>query len=108
MAHFARIENGIVVNVHVVNNINCLDENGKESEAVGIAFLKKVHGQNKEFVQTSYNGNIRKNYAGIGYTYDAQKNAFIAPKPEGEDWVFNEETCRWDFTGKLPDMPIAP
>lgn len=46
--------------------------------------------------RTSYNGNIRKNYAGIGYLYDADRDAFIPPKPDDGDWVLNDETCRWE------------
>lgn len=51
--------------------------------------------------RTSYNGNYRKNYAGIGYTYDAERDAFIAPKPF-ESWVLNEETCRWEAPVPYP------
>lgn len=49
----------------------------------------------EDWVQTSYNGNIRKNYAGIGYTYDKVRDAFIAPKPF-PSWVLNEDTCKWE------------
>lgn len=96
MAHFAILdENNIVINVIVVNNNDCLDENGNESETVGIAFCKSIIGKDTTFVQTSYNSNIRKNYAGVGYTYDATRDAFISPKPY-ESWVLDEETCRWE------------
>jgi len=49
------------------------------------------------WVKTSYNGNIRKNYAGIGFTYDPVRDAFIAPKPEQGKWVLNEDTCQWEI-----------
>ena len=54
-----------------------------------------------EWIQTSYNGNIRKNYAGIGYTYDPQRDAFIAPK-QYESWILNEDTCRWEAPVAYP------
>ena len=50
-------------------------------------------------IRTSYNGNIRKNYAGIGYTYDSVRDAFIPPKPEEGEWILNEDTCRWEEVG---------
>lgn len=54
-------------------------------------------GNPAKWVQTSYNGNIRKNYAGIGYKYDRQRDAFISPKPSGASkWVLNETTCKWE------------
>jgi hypothetical protein len=52
-------------------------------------------------VKTSYNGNIRKNYAGIGYTYDKDRDAFIPPKPYAS-WVLDETTCRWDAPVAMP------
>jgi hypothetical protein len=95
MAHFAQIdENNIVQNVIVVDNNDCLDANGVESETVGVEFCKSLLGGDTLWVQTSYNGNFRKNYAGIGYTYDSTRDAFIPPKPY-ESWVLLEETCQW-------------
>ena len=89
MAHFARIDDGIVREVIVVHN-NELDNNGTESEAKGIAFCKSLFGEDTEWVQTSYNGNPvggvdRGPYAGIGYAWDGQR--FIppaAPEPTPE------------------------
>jgi hypothetical protein len=93
MAHFAKVnEDNIVEQVIVVSNDDCVDENGNESEEVGAAFCTSLLGGT--WLQTSYNSNFRKNYAGIGYVYDSVKNAFIAPQPS-EDFVFNEDTCRW-------------
>jgi hypothetical protein len=93
MAHFAEIdETNTVVQVIVVHNNELLD-NGVESEAKGVAFCQSLLGGN--WVQTSYNGNIRKNYAGIGFTYDAVRDAFILPKPTEGEWVLDEDTCNW-------------
>ena len=92
MAHFAELDqNNKVVRVIAVNNSEIIDD-GQESESKGIAFCVSLFGGN--WIQTSYNGNIRKNYAGVGYTYDATRDAFIAPKPD-EATGFNEETCQW-------------
>lgn len=91
MAHFAQLDdNNIVTQVIVVANEELLD-NGVESEAKGIAFCKSLLGEDTKWVQTSYNGNIRKRYAGIGFTYDADKNAFIAPQPY-PSWVLDADT----------------
>ena len=92
MAHFAQLENNIVTKVIVVANQDILNEQGQESEELGIKFCSNLLGGT--WKQTSYNGRIRKNYAGIGYTYDIQKDAFISPKPF-PSWVLNEETCLW-------------
>jgi hypothetical protein len=67
-------------------------DNGQESEAKGIAFCQSLFGGN--WVQTSYNATFRKNYAGVDFTYDAQRDAFIPPKPF-PSWVLDEDTCRW-------------
>ena len=101
MAHFAQLDgNNVVTQVIVVHNNELLDENGQESEARGVAFCQSLLGGN--WKQTSYNATIRKNYAGIGYTYDAGRDAFIAPKPFAS-WVFNENNCTWDAPTPLPD-----
>jgi len=87
MAHFAEIENNIVTRVLVVPD---------EQEHRGQDFLANELGLGGTWVQTSYNARIRKNYAGIGYTYDEARDAFIAPKPECHDTVaFDEQTCTW-------------
>ncbi len=92
MAHYAEIVDGLVVRVTVVNNA-VITVNGVEDGTIGAAFCANLLGG--EWVQTSYNGNMRKNYAGIGYTYDAVRNAFIAPKSFAS-WVLDEATCRWE------------
>ena len=102
MAHFAKLDsNNVVLEVHVIHNNELLDKDGKESEAMGIAFLTTWSGGYTNWKQTSYNGNIRKNYAGIGFTYDAQRDAFIPPKPFNS-WVLNETTCCWDAPTPMP------
>lgn len=89
MAHYAFLdENNIVTEVITGRN---------EDEVVdGISDWEQYYGslRGQRCVRTSYNGNIRKNYAGIGYTYDEDRDAFIAPKPF-ESWLLDEETCRW-------------
>lgn len=96
MAHFAELDsNNVVLRVIVLDNSMMLDENNQESEDKGISFIKSLFGEDTIWKQTSYNNNIRKNYAGIGYTYDSNRDAFIAPKPEGDYWILDEETCRW-------------
>ncbi len=94
MAHFAKIGlNNIVTEVLVVANRETMDAQGNEQESVGIEFLKTLTGH-ETWIQTSYNGNIRKNYAGVGYTYDSQRDAFIPPQPY-PSWTLVEETCNW-------------
>jgi hypothetical protein len=100
MAHFAQLDDdNVVLQVIGVHNNDCLDENGNESEAVGVAFCQSLLGGN--WKQTSYNGNMRKNYAGIGYQYDPIRNAFIAPKPY-PSWVLDETTCQWNAPTPMP------
>lgn len=94
MAHFAQLdENNKVIAVIVVHD-NELLVNGVELEAKGIAFLVLWSGGYPFWKQTSYNATIRKNYAGIGYSYDPDRDAFIPPKPDG-DYVLDEQTCQW-------------
>jgi hypothetical protein len=81
MAHFAQLdENNVVTQVIVVHNNELMHE-GVEQEAKGVAFCQSLLGAQTNWKQTSYNGNMRKNYAGIGYTYDAGRDAFIPPQP---------------------------
>lgn len=94
MAHFAKLDsNNIVISVNVVNNNEITDADGIEREEMGQAFLMKTYGGN--WKQTSYNGTIRKNYAGIGYIYDEDRDAFYEPQPY-QAWTLNEETCIWE------------
>ena len=79
MAHFAKIENGVVTQVIVVNNDVIGNATALEGEAQGIAFCKETFGAGTEWAQTSYNASFRGKFAGIGYTYDPIKDEFIAP-----------------------------
>lgn len=103
MAHFAEIdENNIVTRVLVVDNAN--EDNGQE-------FLANTLGLGGTWLKTSYNtqGGVhsnggtpfRKNYAGIGYTYDATRDAFIPPKPFNS-WLLDEDTCLWNAPTPMP------
>jgi len=85
MAHYARVVNGQVVKIHVVNNSVITDRNGKEIEKRGQTFLAKLHGYNSaELIQCSYNGNFRGNYPGVGWTYDSAADIFVQPVVEAE------------------------
>jgi hypothetical protein len=101
MAHFAKLGlNSKVLNIHVVDNENLLDVDGKEQEQIGIDYLTQVHNY-PFWVQTSYNNTIRKNYAGICYRYDNERDAFIPPKPF-TSWKLNEDTCQWEAPTPYP------
>jgi hypothetical protein len=100
MAHFAKLENNIVMQVIVVSNQDIIDENGQESEQKGIDFCSNLLGGT--WLQTSYNGRIRKNYAGIGYTYDEILDAFIPAKPFNS-WLLDEAICQWKAPVNYPN-----
>lgn len=103
MAHFAKLdENNVVLEVNVVDNSDIQDLEFPESEPVGIAFLTQWDGSHQNWKQTSYNGKFRKNFAGRFFTYDEQRDAFIAPKPYSA-WILNEETCQWEPPIPFPD-----
>jgi len=96
MAYFAKLGTGnIVENVISINNSVITDSNGVEQEQLGVDFINKLYNTRDAWKQTSYNNNFRKNYAGIGFQYDQQRDAFIAPKPFNS-WILNEDTCRWE------------
>lgn len=100
MAHFAEIGlNNKVLRVIVVNNNELLDENHVEREEKGAAFCRGLFGGT--WLQASYNGTFRKNFAGAGFTYDSERDAFIPPKPF-DSWVLNEDTCRWEAPVAAP------
>ena len=103
MAHFCQLdENNIVTKVIVVDNKEIADPHtGEEDEILGIAFCKKLLGG--KWVQTSYNGSIRKRYAGIGYSYNAALDAFVAPKPFAS-WVLNNESADWEAPVAQPTL----
>ena len=102
MAHYAKLgANNKVIAVHVVADSDCQNADGVEDEEVGRQFLERIHSW-PLWKQTSYNDNIRKNFAGVGHTYDEDRDAFIAPKPFAS-WILNEETCQWDAPVVKPD-----
>ncbi len=115
MAHFAEIDsNNVVLRVIVVDNKDTSDASGVEKEHIGAAFCERLFGGT--WKQTSYNGNFRKNYAGIGYTYDSVLDAFVPPKPyaswnldtnakwkapvamptDGQMYAWNEDNQTWN------------
>lgn len=108
LAHFSQLdENNIVTQVIVVANEDTADSNGVEAEEIGVAFCKKLVGAETNWKQTSYNGNFRKRYAGIGYQYHEELNAFIPPKPY-DSWVLIEETADWESPlGPAPELTEA-
>jgi hypothetical protein len=123
MAHFAELdENNTVLQVIVVHNNELLDTSGNENEAKGVEFCSTLFGHTN-WVQTSYNNNIRKQFAGIGSTYDSESDVFVAPQPypswsldDNNDWQpptpmpeddnvysWNEDTQSWDLVEPIND-----
>ncbi len=101
MAHFAQLDsNNVVTQVIVVGNSDTADANGVEKEHIGAAFCERLFGGT--WKQTSYNGTVRKNYAGVGYTYDSGRDAFIPPKPYAS-WSLNETTAQWEAPSPMPN-----
>jgi len=97
MAHFAKLGVGnIIEKVEVVSN------DITTNEQAGVDFLNTLYGTRDVWKQTSYNGNIRKNFAGIGYSYDQTRDAFIPPKPFNS-WILDEDTCLWEAPVAKPD-----
>lgn len=132
MAHFAELDqNNIVIGVHALDNSVMEDAEGNKVEQIGVDFLKNLHGSNTVWKQTSYNTkggvyynpqtsepdqdqskSFRKNYAGIGYTYDENRNAFINPKPIVDESVeqyvtFDEFSCLWYFSPPTANIEIG-
>lgn len=99
MAHYAQIDaNNVVTQVVVIDNKDTADASGVEKEHIGAAFCERLFGGT--WKQTSYNGNIRKNYAGIGYTYRSDIDAFVAPKPFAS-WILNAD-AQWEAPVAMP------
>lgn len=104
MAHFAQLDgNNVVTQVIVVHNNELLDENGVELESKGITFCQSLFGANTRWVQTSYNGNIRKHYAGIGYTYDPVVDEFVPPAVEIPPEIAEAMAFSKDRVGNIPN-----
>ena len=108
MAHFAKLGIG-----NIVERITVVSNDVATSEQAGVEFLQNLYNNRDVWKQTSYNtkGNVhlnggtpfRKNYAGIGFTYDPQRDAFIPPKPRFNSWTLNEESCLWEAPVAYPD-----
>jgi hypothetical protein len=116
MAHYAELENNKVVRVILVSNQDTMDENGIEKEEIGIAYCKSLFGEETNWIQTSFNGSIRRKYAGAEDIYDPINDIFISPKPypswvldenfnwktpvafpnDGKKYTWNEQTVSWD------------
>ena len=112
MAHYAKLGiNSKVIGVEVVADADCLNASGVEDEEVGRQFMERIHSW-PLWKKTSYNTAggqhkdggtpLRGNYAGIGMTYDEDRDAFIAPQPFNS-WILNEETCQWEAPVAYPD-----
>ena len=102
MAHFAQLdENNVVLQIVVVNNDELTAPDGAEYEGKGIDFCKALFGADTIWKQTSYNKKFRKNYAGIGFTYNADLDAFVPPSPY-DSWILNVETAQWEPPIKYP------
>lgn len=95
MAHFAKVESGIVTEVIVVNNEDIEDNNGDEQESIGIDFITNTLGLSGTWKQTSYNGNFRGNYAGIGHIYDSTNDVFYEQQPAA-NLILNTTTWKWE------------
>ena len=115
MAYFAKLNSSnIVIEVITVANSELINENGIESETKGIEFLKSLYGQDTKWIQTSYNTRsgvhikngipLRKNFAGVGYIYDENRDAFIREKPFNS-WILNENTCKFEPPVPMPETP---
>ena len=99
MAHFAQIHNNTVINVIVVDNQVLLNDAGVEQESLGVQFCQDLMGGT--WVQTSYNNNFRKQYAGIGYTYDTSADVFVPPAPY-DSWLL-DSNHDWQAPTPMPD-----
>lgn len=105
MAHFAQLDaDNIVTNVIVIDN-NVVDNlSFPDSEPLGVAFCQSLYGADTIWKQTSYNGNFRGIYAGIGFIYDPIGDVFVFPQPY-ESWVYNSQTQQWDPPIPKPTVP---
>ena len=102
MAHFAQLDAAkTVLRVVVIANDEIIDDAGKESEAKGIERCHELFGDGTTWKQTSYHASFRKNYAGIGYSYDPGLDAFIAPQPY-PSWTLDSESCQWQAPKPMP------
>ena len=100
MAHFAKIGTG-----NIVEKVIVISNDIATTEQVGIDFINKLYNTRDVWKQTSYNNNIRKNFAGVDYQYNQQRDAFIAPKPYNS-WILNEQTCNWEAPVTKPTIVL--
>ena len=112
MAHFAQLDdNNVVTQVIVVSNDDTSDSNGTETESIGVAFCQKLLGADTNWKQTSYNGNMRGNYAGIGYTYMenvatlgvGSTDVFISQQPYAS-WTISTSAAQWEAPITQPTL----
>ena len=112
MAHFAQLDSdNVVTQVIVVSNDDTSDSNGTETESIGVAFCQKLLGADTNWKQTSYNGNLRGNYAGIGYTYMenvatlgvGSTDIFIAQQPHAS-WTISTSAAQWEAPITQPTL----
>ena len=115
MAHFAQLDsNNVVTQVIVVSNDDTSDSNGTETESIGVAFCQKLLGADTNWKQTSYNGNLRGNYAGIGYTYMenvatlgvGSTDIFISQQPHAS-WTISTSAAQWEAPITRPTLTDA-
>ena len=103
MAHFAKLnDENIVLEVLVVDNEDIQDSDNNEVEQLGVELLSNITGHDK-WKQTSYNANIRKNYAAIGMVYDDSLSCFHATEHIHDSWTLNEDTCKFEAPEPMPD-----
>ena len=100
MAHFAKLGVG-----NIVEQVIVISNDVATTEQAGSDFINKLYNTRDVWKQTSYNNNIRKNFAGIGYQYDQTKDAFIPPKPFNS-WILNEDTCNWESSVAMPTTEL--
>jgi len=98
MAHFAKLGTG-----NIIERIEVVSNDIATTEQAGVEFLQNLYKDRAVWKQTSYNANIRKNFAGIGYKYDQTRDAFIPPKPFNS-WILNETTCQWEAPIAMPEL----
>ena len=96
MAHFAKLGIG-----NIVEQVIVISNDVATTEQAGVDFINKIYNTRDVWKQTSYNNNIRKNFAGVGYQYDQTRDAFIPKKPFNS-WVLNENTCNWESPIPVP------
>lgn len=104
MAHYAELnQNNEVIYVAYMDNEIITDENGNEVEELGIQHLHTHHGAERKWVRTSYRGNFRNKYAGLGDTYREDLDMFISPSPY-PSWILNETTGQWEAPVTQPEL----